>query len=129
MLHDANAEGRAQIGNRCAGHKLDRWIVEYLVFALRQAGIGIELLKCGNCLGKRGIKRGQLAAAANHRRGDAHNVGMVQADHSKLDRVFGFPIRICSRGGHLMDDRSGPAVKSESRLGKRRQHAHSSSGL
>ena len=109
--------GARKRGNRRARDQLQRGVVEDFVLTLRQLRVGIQLLEIGNRLGQVGVKGDQLAAAADDRRGHAHDVIVVQADHAKLDRVFWLFAGVRARSGGLLHDRRARGMQTKRGLG------------
>ena len=54
--------------------------------------------------------------AANNGGGDAHDMGMVEADHGKLDGVFRLRVLIGSGRGDLMRNMASARVQAQMQL-------------
>src|SRR5688572_10911253 len=84
-LHGANAERRAQVGNRRAEDELDGLVEENLVLAARQLYVAEFLAVLGDLRRILREERHQLATATLNGAGHAVDVRVVESDSGKPD--------------------------------------------
>src|ERR1700751_1735459 len=88
VLHDANPQRSALIGDWRSGYELDGRIIQDLVFAFGSLDVAEALLEIGQPLRICSVDGYQFATAVLNGRGDSEYVIVIYTDNSELDRVF-----------------------------------------
>ena len=102
MLHRADAERRALVGDLRAQHQLRGRIVQDLVLGLDDLHVGKALGEGGELVGLAAPRRDQFAAAALDRAHHAVDVVVAHAADGELDVVLGRFFRLL--GQHRIFD-------------------------
>ena len=85
VLHHANAERAALVGDGGAHDELQRFVLEDLRLAARDLDVRMPLDELGDEVGLLRVHRHELAAAALHRGDLPVDVAVVDADDAELD--------------------------------------------
>ena len=108
--HHANAQRRAFARNLRAQHKLNRWIMQNLIFRRRPLHIGIAFLERGHLVRLRPLRHYQLAATPLNRTHHSIDVVMTHACDRKPNLVLRSSQRLV-RLRNLMRNRSAIPIR------------------
>ena len=109
VLHGANADGGALVGDLRAEDELDGGIVDDLVLRRDDLDVGEALLERGELVLFAAPGGDQLAAAALDRADHAVDVVVAHAADGELDRVLRLCVGFLPGLGYLMRDRTAAA--------------------
>jgi hypothetical protein len=104
MLHGANADGGAFIGDLRAEYKLSGRIVDDLILRRYDLDIGVALLKSCQLILFASPGSDQDAASTLHGADHAVDVVVAHAADGKLDGVLRFGVGLLAGLGYFMDD-------------------------
>ena len=110
VLHHADAERRALVGDLRAQHELRGGIVEDLVLGLDDFRVGKALGECGEFVFFAAPYRNQFAAAALDRADHAVDMVVAHAADGELDVVLGRFVLLLGKDG-VFDDGLGAGAK------------------
>ena len=119
VLHGANADAGALVGDLRAEHKLGGRIVDDLVLRGYDLDVGEALLECGELVLLAAPGRDEFTAAALHGADHAVDVVVAHAADGELDGVLRLGVCLLARFGDFMDDMASAGVKPVGRLGQR----------
>src|SRR5271170_2734497 len=119
VLHGANADAGALIGDLRAEHKLGGRIVDDLVLRGYDLDVGKALLECGELVLLAAPGRDEYTAATLYSADHAIDMVVAHAADSKLDGILRLGVCLLARFGDFMGDMASARVKPVGGLGQR----------